>query len=283
MKICIVIPAHNEAAYIKKTLESLATQSLLPEKIIVVDDHSTDQTPDIVKRIALEFPFISLVRNTSQGTHAPGGKIVDAFYKGIGALDEKAYDVICKFDADLIFPSHYLESIAAYFRNEPTVGMAGGFCQIERNGQWVMENLTSRDHLRGALKAYRKKCFIQIGGLRSSMGWDTADELLAQYHGWRIITDDSLMVKHLKPTGTTYTREAKWKQGEAFYKLRYGFFITLIASLKLALNKKKPSLVKDYLQGFFKARAQKMPFLVNQEEGAFIRRLRYKKMLSKIF
>ncbi|HET8754086.1 MAG TPA: glycosyltransferase family 2 protein, partial [Salinimicrobium sp.] len=219
---------------------------------------------------------------SSDNSHLPGSKVINAFYEGYDSMDED-YDVICKFDADLIFPKDYLEKISSHFESDSKVGMAGGFCSIEKNGNWILENLTSKDHLRGALKAYRKECFKEIGGLKPSMGWDTADELLAQYHGWKIITDDSLHVKQLKITGFTYNKKAKLKQGQAFYKLRYGIPITLIASLKLAYKKKEAFLIKDYLHGYFKAKTQKMPFLVSKKEGAFIRRLRYKKMLSKLF
>ncbi len=161
--------------------------------------------------------------------------------------------------------------------------MCGGFCHIYSGEEWVLEDLTNKDHIRGALKAYRKECFKDIGGLKPSMGWDTVDELLAQYHGWKIKTDSSLIVKHLRATGSTYGKAAKLKQGEAFYKLRYGFFITLIASAKLAAKKKNPGLIRDYINGYFHAKHQKTPFLVGEKEGAFIRRLRYKNMLSKIF
>lgn len=282
MKIDIIIPAHNEAAFIGKTLESLASQTLLPRQLVVVDDNSDDGTANIVKEFSAKFSFISLVRSASTDSHLPGSKVIDAFYTGFKTLKED-YEVICKFDADLIFPKDYLEKITAHFTSDLRVGMAGGFCQIERNGEWVLEKLTGKDHLRGALKAYRKACFMEIGKLKPSMGWDTADELLAQYHGWKIRTDDTLLVKHLKPTGKVYGREAKLRQGEAFYKLHYGLLITLIASAKLAFNKKKPGLFVDYLQGYFKARSQRLPYLVSEKEGAFIRRLRYKKMLSKLF
>ena len=62
--------------------------------------------------------------------------------------------------------------------------MVAGFCYIQKNDEWVLENLTSKDHIRGALKAYRKECFFDIGKLKPSMGWDTVDELLAKYHNW---------------------------------------------------------------------------------------------------
>ena len=282
MRIYIVIPAHNEAEFIGLTLQSLSEQTLKPEKIIVVDDQSTDDTSKVVKQYSEEFPFIHLVHTFSSEEHLPGSKVINAFNAGLQQLDEN-YDIICKFDADLVFPTNYLETIGRYFKDDQKVGMAGGFCHIEHAGKWKLESLTDKDHIRGALKAYRKACFKDIGGLKASMGWDTVDELLAQYHGWKIKTDPSLAVKHLRPTGFTYNKAAKWKQGEAFYKLRYGWFITAIASLKLALKKKNLMLTLDYLKGYQKAKASKMPFLVGKKEGAFIRRLRYKKMLSKLF
>ncbi len=74
-----------------------------------------------------------------------------------------------------------------------------------------------KDHVRGAFKAYSKACFKAIGGLKCAMGWDTVDELLAQYHGFKIHTDDTLKVKHLRPTGKAYNKKAKGLQGKAMY------------------------------------------------------------------
>ena len=249
---------------------------------MVVDDQSSDQTPAIARKFAAQCSSVELVQTISSAAHLPGSKVVEAFNSGLKELDTN-FDLICKFDADLIFPENYLEKITQLFTEDQKTGLAGGFCHIESKGHWVLENLTDRDHLRGALKAYRKECFEDIGGLKASMGWDTVDELLAQYHGWTVKTDPSLVVRHLRPTGFTYNKAAKLKQGQAFYKLRYGFLISLIASIKLAAMKKKPGLVKDYLQGYLEARRNRVPYLVSEKEGAFIRRLRYKKMLAKIF
>ena len=282
MKIYIIIPAHNEAEFLEQTLTSLVNQTLKAAKLVVVDDQSDDATAEIAGKFVAQHPWISLVRTSSSQAHLPGSKVINAFNKGLETLDEN-FDVLCKFDADLIFPENYLETIAAHFKADPKTGMCGGFCHVLSEEGWILENLTGKDHIRGALKAYRKECFKDIGGLKPSMGWDTVDELLAQYHGWKIKTDGSLKVKHLRPTGTTYNKAAKLKQGEAFYKLRYGLLITLIAAAKLASKKRKPGFFLDYLKGFFHARRQKMPFLVGEKEGAFIRRLRYKKMLSQIF
>lgn len=280
MDFYIVIPAHNEADSIGLTIHSLVNQTLKPKQIVVVNDNSTDNTESIVDSYVKKHSFISLVNNKSSNQHLPGSKIINAFYKGFDTLDDQ-YDVICKFDADLIFPSNYLEVISNHFKKNNRLGMASGFCYIEKDNQWVLENLTRKDHIRGALKAYKKDCFLEIGKLKPSMGWDTIDELLAKYYNWDILTDESLHVKHLKPTGISYNKASKYLQGEAMYKMRYGFIITSISALKLAYKKGSSALFKDYIAGYFKAKKEKLPFLVSEEEGHFIRKLRWKGILGK--
>lgn len=281
MNFYIVIPAHNESNTIGLTLHSLVHQTLQPKQVIVVNDNSTDETESVVGGYTEKHDFISLVNVTSSNAHLPGSKIINAFYKGYETLDDN-FDVICKFDADLIFPENYLEELAKLFNADPKLGMASGFCYIEKNGSWVLENLTRKDHIRGALKAYRKDCFHQIGKLKRSMGWDTVDELLAKYYGWEILTDETLHVKHLKPTGISYNKASKHLQGEAMYKMRYGFIITLISAIKLAYKKGSFTLFKDYIAGYFKAKKEKLEFLVSEDEGKFIRQLRWKGILGKL-
>jgi len=282
MKYYIVIPSHNEEALISLTLQSLVEQTVLPTKIVVVNDNSTDKTEDVVNSFVSKYSFISLVNKTSDAIHLPGSKVIQAFQKGLETLDEN-YDFIVKADADLIFPNNYFETIIKHFKSDERIGMAGGFCYIEKNVEWILENLTDKDHIRGALKAYRKETFKQIGGLKPEMGWDTVDELLCKFYNWKVVTDESLHVKHLKPTGANYNKTARYKQGEAFYSLGYGFWITAIASLKLAMMKKKPLLFIDYIKGFWKAKSSKKQLLVTDEQAKFIRNYRLQKMKEKLF
>lgn len=281
MDFYIVIPCHNEAAFIKKTLDSLVQQTLLPKKVVVVNDQSTDESASIIAAFAKAYPFIHLLNSTSSDAHLPGSKVIQAFQKGYKTLDDH-YGIICKFDADLIFPAHYLETVASHFIANLQLGMVGGFCYIKKEEQWILENLTNKDHIRGALKAYRKECFLQIGGLKPAMGWDTIDELLAKYHGWEIKTDKSLQVKHLKPTGNAYNKAAQYKQGEAFYGMRYGFWLTLIASIKLANRKGNLKLLLNYIRGYYRAKQSNKDFLVSDKEGVFIRKTRWSGIKSKL-
>jgi len=264
------------------TLESLAAQTVLPTKAVVVNDNSTDGTAAIVQDFATKYPWISLVNKQSDAVHMPGSKVIQAFTTGYATVDQE-YDIIVKLDADLILPPDYFETILNEFKKDDNVGMAGGFAYIEKNADWVIENLTDKDHIRGAFKAYRKELFLQMGGLRTAMGWDTADELLAKFYGWKVVTVERLKVKHLKPTGANYNKAARYKQGEAFYTLGYGLLITTIAGAKLAMRKKKPLLFIDYINGFLKAKAEHRPLLVTSEQAKFIRKHRWKKMKQKLF
>lgn len=281
MNFYIVIPAHNEADYISLTLESIVTQTVLPKKVVVVNDNSTDNTSDKINSYTKNYSFIKQVTSSSNNKHLPGSKVINAFYKGYELLDDN-YDFIVKLDADIILPNNYFETLINHFNSDKNIGMVGGFAYIEKNAQWVLENLTNKDHIRGAFKAYRKQCFLDIGKLKISMGWDTVDELLAQYHGWNIKTDDNLIVKHLKPTGKTYNKTARYKQGEAFYKLGYGTVLTCIASLKLALLKKQPLLLIDYLSGYYRASKNNTQKLVSKDEAHFIKSLRWKGIWGKL-
>ncbi|HLO72333.1 MAG TPA: glycosyltransferase family A protein [Flavobacterium sp.] len=282
MKYYIIIPAYNEEEFMALTLQSLVEQTVLPSKVVVVNDNSTDKTPEIVLTFAEKHPFITLVNKKSDAIHLPGSKVIQAFHEGEKHIDDN-YDIIVKVDADLIFPANYFETIINHFKSDETIGMVGGFCYIEKNNDWILENLTDKDHIRGALKAYRKETFKQIGGLKPAMGWDTVDELLSKFYNWKVVTDESLHVKHLKPTGASYNKAARYKQGEAFYSLGYGFLITTISSLKLAMRKGKPLLFIDYLMGFWKAKSSGKPLFVNNDQAKFFRKYRWKKIKEKLF
>ena len=282
MNYYVIIPAHNEEAFISLTLESLLLQTLPPKKVIVVNDNSTDNTEIIIDEFIKTVPYIQKVNTVSSKEHMPGSKVINAFDQGLKVLDDD-YDFIVKLDADVVLPKDYFENISKVFGQSPDIGIAGGFAyEQDEKGNWKLNHPMDKKHVRGAFKAYSKSCFKAIGGLKGAIGWDTVDELLAQYHGFKIFTDDSLEVKHLRPTGNAYSPQSRSFQGKAMYTMRYGLWITLIASIKMALKTKNPKAFKDNLSGYFKAKKNKENFLVSEEEGQFIRRLRWSNIKSKL-
>ena len=281
MNFYIVIPAHNEEKNITQTLKSLVNQKLKPKKLILVDDNSSDNTGQIINDYTKRFNWIKKVVNKSSSAHLPGAKIINAFYAGYETLDDH-YDVLCKFDADIVFEPDYLSKLKVHFENNPSLGMVAGVCYIKKEKDWILENLNRNDHIRGALKAYRKDCFLQIGKLKRSIGWDTLDEILAQYYQWKILVDDSLKVKHLKPTGFNYSPGAALLQGEATYRMRFGFLLTLIIGLKRGLVTQSFQVFWSYLNGYSIAKNNKIPFIVDKPQGKYLRSTRWRGILRRI-
>lgn len=279
LRFGIIIPAHNEGDILVQTLDSLLGQTLPAHSIVVIDDNSTDHTATVLADYCRRFPQVKTLYRSSSVQRLPGAKIVQAFNAGLPLVGQ--VDIICKYDADLIFPPNYLETLQTYYLQNPQLGMCGGVCSIEKNGKWLKENLTNKNHLRGALKSYRKECFEAIGGLKEAMGWDTVDELLAQYHSWELLVVEDLVVKHLRPTASRYNSQAQYMQGGMFYRLRYGEVLSFLASAKLAYKKRSLRLFWDYMKGYFKAKKEKQPFLVTPEEGKWIRAYRWRHIKRK--
>ncbi|WP_276390641.1 glycosyltransferase family 2 protein [Eudoraea chungangensis] len=283
MRYFIVICAHNEEEFLEQTLKSVLDQSILPQQAVVVNDNSVDNTEGIIDLFATESAVIHKINHNSTELHMPGSKVIDAFYAGLSVIP-KEYDFIVKLDADIILPENYFEKIIELIRSNPKAGILGGFAyEADNHGSWVLNHPMNKDHVRGAFKAYTKNCFTAIGGLKKAMGWDTVDELLARYHGFTVITDASLKIKHLRPLGSSYSKKARYLQGKAMYRMRYGFVLTALSSLKMAFARKKVALFMDSISGYFMASKDKTSFLVDSDEGAYIRKYRWNSIRNKLF
>ena len=66
-KISIVIPAYNTERFISKCVDSLLAQTFTDYEIILIDDGSTDQTPEICDRLAKKSKKITVVHQPNQG------------------------------------------------------------------------------------------------------------------------------------------------------------------------------------------------------------------------
>ena len=280
MKVCIIIPIFNEQDFIKKSVESLIGQTTKPAEVIYVNDNSTDNSKNIIENLIKSHEWIRLIDRESIQEHMPGAKVIEAFNFGLKHLKTK-FDIICKFDGDIVLPKNYIEKIIEIFDKKQSIGIVGGNLYIFKKDKWIYENIAAKTHVRGPIKAYRAKCFDEIDGLKSSIGWDTVDVLLAQKKGWLIQTDKNLKVKHLKPTGHKYSLKSKMLQGEALYKMRFGFILSMLSLLKSSLNNFSISRVFFGMIGYVTTSLKKKSFIVTYDEGVFIRKFRWKVIYEK--
>lgn len=296
MKYLIIIPTHNEENNILFTLKSLESQTFRDFLCVIVNDGSTDKTQEIVgefiSKSILSTQFSLL--NLKQSQHEPGAKVVRTFNKGLETVDLKDFDIICKFDADIIFPPDYLQKIKAVYETNPQAGMVSGIVKIKKSvfekalafdfkdekRQWKFENLSSKDHVRGPIKSYRKKCFEDMNGLRPVLGWDNIDVMLAKKNGWEIFTIKDLWVKHLRPTAYQYQNQKAKKLGEYFYNIGLNLPLTLISSGKSSLKNKSFSEFFVTMKSFLKQNDKRE---LSDEEIKYIRKLRWSQMRRNFF
>lgn len=291
MKFLIIIPTHNEEKNILFTLKSLQQQTFQDFFCVIVNDGSTDKTKEILEEFIkdnLKFK----IQNLEFSEHEPGAKVVRTFNKGLESVDLKEFDIICKFDADIIFPSNYLKKIKEIYESNPKAGMVSGLVKIKKSiyenklafdfkdekRQWKFENLSSKNHVRGPIKSYRKECFQDMNGLRPVLGWDNIDVMLAKKNGWEIITIKDLWVKHLRPTAFQYKNQKAEKLGEYFYNIGLNLPLTIISSGKSSLKNKSFSEFFTTMKSFLKQKGERK---LSREEIQFIRQLRWKEMFRK--
>lgn len=294
MKFLIIIPTHNEEKNILFCLESLKNQTFKDYKIVVVNDGSTDKTQELVSGFisnSVSEGKISII-NLENSVHEPGAKVVRTFNKGLQTANLEDFDIICKFDADLIFPPNYLHKINEVYEKNLKAGMVSGIVIIKKSvfekklafdfkdekRQWIFENISSKNHVRGPIKSYRKACFESMNGLRPVLGWDNIDVMLAKKHGWEVVTIKDLWVKHLRPTAYKYKKQKAEKLGEYFYNIGLSFPLTLISSGKSALKNKSISEFLITMKSFLR---QKGESSLSKEEIQYIRNLRWREMFNK--
>ena len=101
----LISPCRDEADYIRRTLDSVAAQSVPPTLWVVVDDGSTDETPAILEEYARRLPYLRIVRRTDRGGRQVGPGVIEAFYAGLETVRLEDFDYLCKLDMDLDLPA----------------------------------------------------------------------------------------------------------------------------------------------------------------------------------
>jgi glycosyltransferase involved in cell wall biosynthesis len=216
-----ITPTRNEAENLRRLAPCMASQTTIPTRWIIVDNGSTDDTPAIARELSDRHPWITLIEIPGEEVATRGAPVVRAFHAGIASLSDPV-DVIVKLDADVSFDDNYFAQQLGVFEREPSLGISGGVClEPQEDGTWQAVRVT-RDHVRGAIRAYRAACLEQVTPLEERMGWDGVDELKAQVNGWTTRTVPELSFYHYRVLGA---RESAWlmwsRQGDMSHFMGY--------------------------------------------------------------
>jgi poly-beta-1,6-N-acetyl-D-glucosamine synthase len=186
MYIVVIAPFLNEEAFLPRFLASLEGQTRRPDRLLLVDDGSTDDSHRIAAEFAGRHAWAEALRRPvreREGDRLSRAAVYEAFKWALAQVDED-WDVAAKLDADLELTPRTLETIVGELERQPELGLAGTYLS-EVGGDGVLGRLKIRpEHVHGATKFYRRQCYEAIQPMPAILGWDMIDEIKAKMAGW---------------------------------------------------------------------------------------------------
>jgi glycosyltransferase involved in cell wall biosynthesis len=215
----LVTPAHNEEAFIEKTLRSVVSQTVLPRIWVVVSDSSIDRTDVIVSEYSRKYDFIKYLRIERNKERNFGAK-VNAFNRGYDVIINEEYQYVGILDADISLDANYYESVIAECENNERLGVAGGIRYDFYNGKFHLVR-SARNSVGGPFQLFRRKCFEDIGGFIpiEGGGEDAVAETMARMYGWEVESFCHVKAYHHRRTGTAKVNvlRARFRDGIKCY------------------------------------------------------------------
>jgi hypothetical protein len=253
----VISPCRNEADYMRRTLDSMVTQSAPPTLWVIVDDGSTDATPSILEEYTAAHSWIRVVPKPDRGHRAVGPGVIEAFYAGLDTVSLGDFDYLCKLDLDLDLPPRYFEILMDRMEANPRIGTCSGKAYF-RNGAGQLESENIGDEMSlGMTKFYSVACFEQIGGFVREVMWDGIDCHKARQLGWTPVSwdDPELRFEHLRPMGSSQQSIFTGRSRHGFGQYYMGTHPAFLIASALNKSRQRPYLVGGLamLQGYFGA------------------------------
>jgi glycosyltransferase involved in cell wall biosynthesis len=270
----LISPYRNEADYMRRTLDSVVAQTIRPALWVIVDDGSTDATPDILAEYASTHDWIRVVQKPDRGHRAVGPGVIEAFYAGYDTIDPAAFTYSCKLDLDLDLPERYFETLIERMEENPRIGTCSGKPYVRHAGRLISERRGDEMSV-GMTKFYRQSCFEDIGGYVREVMWDAIDCHKARMKGWIAVSWDhpDLNFEHLRPMGSSQTSIWTGKRRHGFGQYFMGSDFPYYCATCLFRMTERPFLLGGLamLQGYVTAWLRRDRQLDDPDLVAFIR------------
>ncbi|MGV6814798.1 MAG: glycosyltransferase, partial [Phycisphaerales bacterium] len=279
----LITPCRNEEDFLQITIDSIAAQTVLPACWVIVDDGSTDRTPEILAKACEQYPFIKVVQRADRGERAVGPGVIQAFNDGLASVDLDDFDYLCKLDADLGIPEGYFENMMERMESDPLLGNISGKTYINPLGsKWVSERMGDENAI-GPAKFYRKACFLDIGGFVPQASWDGIDGHSCRMKGWiaSSVDEPEIQLKHYRPQGSSqrsiWTGRKRWGKGKYFM----GSSLAYVIAVSIYRSKEYPIVVGGLgiLMGYLGAVLARAPRYDDQDYLRFFRRYEFESLI----
>lgn len=202
-KYVLITPAHNEEAFIGRTLDSMVAQTILPERWIIVDDGSTDRTGEIVQDYVGSYPWIELIRRPRRMDRNFAAKAL-AVNIGLERLKSLQFEVVGNLDADISFEPDYMQFLMQKFAQDAQLGVAGTPFTQDGSYDSTRDSFEGENHVAGQCQLFRYECFKEIGGyaLNRAGGIDWIASTTARMRGWKTRSFSEKRFHHHRLLGT---------------------------------------------------------------------------------
>lgn len=285
MSYLLVTPCRNESEYMRITLDSVVAQTVKPDLWVIVDDGSTDATPDILAEYAKKHAFIQIITRKNRGHRSVGPGVIEAFYHGYDQVDTSQFDFVCKFDLDLDLPPKYFEILIDRMNQNPRIGTCSGkaYFKDKATGELISEKCGDEMSV-GMTKFYRRTCFEEIGGFVREVMWDGIDCHKCRQLGWIAVSWDEpdLNFVHLRPMGSSQKGifTGRMRHGFGQYFMGTGFAYMAASSIFRMVH--PPYLVGGLAMfwGYLKSFIQRQARFNDKELVQFIRKFQWNSLLK---
>ena len=198
----IITPARNEQAFIEQTINSVVNQTFVPAKWVIVNDGSTDETRNIVRRYVANYEWIEMIDMPERRDRSFAAK-VHAFNRAHARLKGLEYEVIGNLDADVSLPRDYFQFLMSQFEADPDLGVAGTIF-TEEGYSSETDSFEGQNHVAGGCQLFRRECFEAIGGYTPNKagGIDWIAVTTARMIGWKTRAFRERSFLHHRTLGT---------------------------------------------------------------------------------
>lgn len=273
LRYVLITAAKNEAKYIELTIKSVLNQTVLPLKWIIVDDGSTDETANIVRKYAALYTWIELLTLPPAGARNFGRKAI-AFNKGYEKVRDLDFEIVGNLDADISFDDReYFAFLLNKFKENPDLGVAG--TPFQEGSSRYDYRFSRKEHVSGACQLFRKECFADVGGYIpiKQGGVDLAAVVLARMKGWITQTFPEKYYIHNRPMGKAGPSFLKYTFNSGYGDYQFGVHPLWQILRSLYQMTRRPFFISGLLllTGYFWAMITHAPIAVSEEFNNFRR------------
>jgi len=203
MKYILITPAKNEQSFIRRTLDSVVTQTTLPERWVIIDDGSNDGTSEIVESYTKRYPWIELVCRTQDPDRNFASK-AHSVALAFARVKPLEFDIVGNLDADVSFNPDYIEFLMQKFSEDPKLGVAGTPFTQDGGYDSSKHSFEGENYVAGPCQLFRRECFEDIGGYvpNRAGGVDWIAAMTARMKGWKVRSFPEKRFHHHRTLGT---------------------------------------------------------------------------------